>query len=68
MYWYAQNVTQPFSLRVGEMLTKLLGIFRIDLDVKEGLLIRYSSFAIRAREGKEYQYDKKANGLRGRVL
>jgi len=48
---YAQNVTQPFSLRVSEMLTKLLGIFGIDLDVKEGLLIRYSSFAIRAREG-----------------
>ena len=40
-----------FSLRVSEMLTKLLGIFGIDLDVKEGLLIRYSSFAIRAREG-----------------
>jgi hypothetical protein len=54
---YAQNVTQPFSLRVSEMLTKLLGIFSIDLDVKEGLLIRYSS-AIRARDGKEYKYDR----------
>ena len=48
---YAQNVIQPFSFRVSEML-KLLGIFSIDLDVKEELLIRYSS-AIGAREGKE---------------